>query len=64
MFKAGEAVLIVSCADAPCAAGRKGKIVDEVAPGPLTNYRWTVHKIGILIGSVLCQGHELRKTGN
>lgn len=63
MFTAGEEVRIVSCADDPRAVGRTGKIVDEVEPGPLTNGRWTVHKIGIFIGPVLCHGHELQKTG-
>ncbi|MFI7020118.1 hypothetical protein [Streptomyces sp. NPDC050164] len=63
MFEAGEEVLIVSCEDDPRAAGRTGRIVDEVAPGPLTDFRWTVNGIGILIGPVLCHGHELQSTG-
>ncbi|MFJ5887665.1 hypothetical protein [Streptomyces californicus] len=46
MFQAGQEVLIVSC--------------DEVPPGPLTNGRWTVHRVGPLIGPVLCHSHELR----
>ncbi|MEU2572713.1 hypothetical protein ACIP3B_00180 [Streptomyces anulatus] len=60
MFKAGQEVLIVSCADDPRAAGRTGRIVDEAPPGPLTKGRWTVHKIGLLIGPVLCHTSELR----
>ncbi|MGW6912541.1 hypothetical protein ACWGB8_01765 [Kitasatospora sp. NPDC054939] len=58
-FNAGDEVLIVSCVDDPRAAGRTGRIVDEVPPGPLTDYRWTVNQIGWLIGSVLCHGSEL-----
>ncbi|MEV5880723.1 hypothetical protein AB0L75_42435 [Streptomyces sp. NPDC052101] len=61
MFQAGDRVLIVSCDDDPRAAGRTGRIVDEVEPGPLTNYRWTVNGIGLLIGPVLCHSRELRK---
>lgn len=64
MFNAGDEVLIVSCADDPRAAGKTGRIVDEVPPGPLTNGRWTVNKISLFIGPVLCHSHELQKTGN
>ncbi|MGW4784948.1 hypothetical protein [Streptomyces sp. NPDC004230] len=64
MFKAGEEVLIVSCSDDPRAAGKTGRIVDEVPPGPLTHHRWTINQISILIGPVLCHSNELRKTGN
>ncbi|WP_340559505.1 hypothetical protein [Streptomyces sp. GSL17-111] len=60
MFNAGDEVLIVSCEDDPRAAGRTGRIVDEVQPGPLTGGRWTVHRVSPLIGPVLCHGHELR----
>ncbi|MEU0355384.1 hypothetical protein [Streptomyces cyaneofuscatus] len=60
MFKAGDRVRIVSCEDDPRAAGRTGRIVDEVPPGPLTGGRWTVHGIGLLIGPALCPTHELR----
>ncbi|MFF7153117.1 hypothetical protein [Streptomyces sp. NPDC008139] len=60
-FHAGDMVLIVSCADDPRAAGRTGRIVDEVPPGALTGGRWTVHRIGPLIGPVLCATSELRK---
>lgn len=60
MFQAGQEVLIVSCEDNPRAAGRTGRIVDETPPGPLTNGRWTVHRIGLLISPVLCHTHELR----
>ncbi|GAA3478438.1 hypothetical protein [Streptomyces yanii] len=63
MFRAGDEVRIVSCEDDPRAAGRTGRIVDEVPPGQLTGGRWTVHRIGFLIGSVLCHTHELQKTG-
>ncbi|MGK4586024.1 hypothetical protein [Kitasatospora sp. HPMI-4] len=63
MFNAGDEVLIVSCEDDPRAVGRTGRIVDEVPPGPLTGGRWTVHRIGWLIGTVLCHGHELKPTG-
>ncbi|MEV7481508.1 hypothetical protein [Streptomyces halstedii] len=59
-FKAGDKVRIVSCADDPRAAGRTGRIIDEVPPGPLTSGRWTVHGVGLLIGPVLCHTHELR----
>jgi hypothetical protein len=60
-FTAGDRVLITSCADDPRAAGRTGRIVDQVAPGPLTDGRWTVDRIGLLIGPVLCDTSELRK---
>lgn len=60
MFQAGQEVLIVSCEDDPRAVGRIGRIVDEVPPGPLTNGRWTVNRVGLLIGPVLCHSHELR----
>ena len=60
-FTAGDHVLIVSCADDPRAAGRTGRIVDQVPPGPLTGGRWTVHRIGPLIGPVLCGTSELRR---
>ncbi|MFJ4842093.1 hypothetical protein [Streptomyces sp. NPDC088746] len=62
-FKSGDEVRIVSCEDDPRAAGRTGRIVDEVPPGPLTQGRWTVNRVGLLIGPVLCHSHELRKTG-
>lgn len=62
MFKAGDRVRIVSCEDDPRAAGRTGRIVDEVPPGPLTRGRWTVHGIGLLIGPALCRISELRPT--
>ncbi|WP_385622994.1 hypothetical protein PXH67_31600 [Streptomyces sp. P8-A8] len=59
-FKAGDKVRIVSCQDDPRAAGRTGRIVDEVPPGPLTGGRWTVNGISIFIAPVLCHTHELR----
>ncbi|MEE4541215.1 hypothetical protein V2S66_04435 [Streptomyces sp. V4-01] len=59
-FAAGDRVLIVACADDPRAAGRTGRIVDAVPPGPLTGGRWTVHRIGPLIGPVLYTTEELR----
>ncbi|WP_030667925.1 hypothetical protein [Streptomyces rimosus] len=62
-FQAGQKVLIVSCADDPRAAGRTGRIVDEVPPGPLTGGRWTVGGLGLLIGPVLCHPHELTTAG-
>ena len=62
-FKAGDKVLIVACEDDPRAVGKTGRIVDEVPPGPLTQGRWTVHRISPLIGPVLCGTSELRKTG-
>lgn len=58
-YQAGDEVRINSCADDPRAAGRTGRIVDEVEPGPLTDYRWTVHRIGPFIGSVLVHSHEI-----
>ncbi|MGC4970073.1 hypothetical protein ACLQ2H_29340 [Streptomyces globisporus] len=60
MFQAGQEVLIVSCEDDPRAVGRTGRIVDEVPPGPLTEGRWTVNRIGLLIGPALCHTSELR----
>ncbi|MCY0946291.1 hypothetical protein [Streptomyces antarcticus] len=63
MFNAGDEVEIISCQDDPRAAGRTGRIVDEVPPGALTAGRWTVHRISVFIAPVLCHSHELRKTG-
>ncbi|MGW7461005.1 hypothetical protein [Streptomyces sp. NPDC054797] len=63
MFDAGDEVRIVSCEDDGRAVGRTGRIVDELPPGPLTGGRWTVDRIGILIGPVLCHAYELEKTG-
>ncbi|MFB6533120.1 hypothetical protein ACFCY8_03820 [Streptomyces noursei] len=63
MFHAGDEVQILTCADDPRATGRTGRIIDEVPPGPLTEGRWTVHGVGLLIGPVLCHTHELRGTG-
>ncbi|MEU5288785.1 hypothetical protein AB0G97_32955 [Streptomyces sp. NPDC020755] len=60
MFQAGQEVLIVACEDDPRAVGRIGRVVDEVPPGPLTNGRWTVNRVSLLIGPVLCHSHELR----
>ncbi|MGW9302264.1 hypothetical protein ACWHA3_15805 [Streptomyces cyaneofuscatus] len=60
MFKAGDRVRIVSCEDDPRAAGKTGRILDEVPPGPLTDGRWTVNQISIWIAPVLCHAHELR----
>jgi len=62
-FTAGDKVRITSCEDDPRAAGRTGRIVDEVPPGPLTGGRWTVHGIGLLIGPVLVHTHEIQKIG-
>ena len=61
MFQAGDKVRIVSCADDPRAAGKTGRIVDEVPPGALTGGRWTVGSIGVLIAPVLCSAGELQK---
>ncbi|MFE1402735.1 hypothetical protein ACFW5D_03475 [Streptomyces sp. NPDC058770] len=61
MFKAGDKVRIVRCEDDPRAVGKTGRIVDEVPPGPLTEGRWTVHRISFLIGPVLCHTSELRR---
>ncbi|MDX3537207.1 hypothetical protein PV721_23095 [Streptomyces sp. MB09-01] len=63
MFNAGAEVEILSCEDDPRAKGKTGRIVDEVSPGPLTEGRWTVNRISIFIGPVLCHAHELRTTG-
>ena len=63
LFNAGEEVLIVACADDPRAVGHTGRILDEVPPGPLTQGRWTVAGIGLLIGPVLVDSHEIQKTG-
>ncbi|MDQ0697432.1 hypothetical protein AB0E82_26840 [Streptomyces anulatus] len=60
MFKAGDRVRIVSCADDPRAAGKTGRILDDVPPGPLTEGRWTVDRISIWIAPVLCHTSELQ----
>ncbi len=60
MFQAGQEVRIVSCEDDPRAAGKTGRILDEVPPGPLTEGRWTVDPISVWIAPVLCHAHELR----
>ncbi|MEV8324571.1 hypothetical protein [Kitasatospora sp. NPDC056731] len=59
MFNVNDKVFIKSCKDDPRTVGRTGYIVDEVPPGPLTDGRWTVHRVGWLIGPVLCHAHEL-----
>ncbi|WP_435057224.1 hypothetical protein [Streptomyces sp. bgisy060] len=61
MFAAGDTVLIVACEDDPRAVGRTGRVLDEVPPGPLTNGRWTVDRISLLIAPVLVHSHEIRK---
>lgn len=63
MFQANDEVRILSCTDDPRAAGRTGRIIDQVPPGPLTGGRWTVGGISFLIGPVLCHSHELARTG-
>ncbi|MDH6544104.1 MULTISPECIES: hypothetical protein [Streptomyces] len=63
MFKAGDEVEILACKDNPRATGKKGRIVDDGPPNQHTGGRWTVNKISILIGPVLCHTHELRATG-
>jgi hypothetical protein len=63
MFQANDEVQILSCEDDPRAAGKTGRIIDQVPPGPLTGGRWTVGGIGLLIAPVLCHSHELNKTG-
>ncbi|MBV9024559.1 MAG: hypothetical protein JO362_12385 [Streptomycetaceae bacterium] len=63
MFNAGDKVLVVSCEDDPRAVGKTGVLIDEVPPGPLTQGRWTVIRVGWLRLSVLCHGHELQKMG-
>ncbi|MFI1294340.1 hypothetical protein ACH4VM_39230 [Streptomyces sp. NPDC020792] len=63
MFNAGDKVRIISCEDDPRAVGRTGRIVDEVPPGPLTEGRWTVNGVGLLIGPVLVHTHEIQKIG-
>ncbi|MFK0238236.1 hypothetical protein [Streptomyces vinaceus] len=60
-FQVNDKVLIVACADDARAVGRVGRIVDEVAPGELTNGRWTVGGISLFIAPVLCHTHELQK---
>ncbi|MFJ1857592.1 hypothetical protein ACIOHA_09795 [Streptomyces anulatus] len=60
MFKAGDRVRIVSCADDPRAAGKTGRILDDAPPGPLTQGRWTVDRITIWIAPVLCHTSELQ----
>jgi hypothetical protein len=55
-----DRVRIIACADDPRAAGRTGRIVDEVQPGPLTEGRWTVKVDALLIGNVLCPSSELQ----
>ncbi|MGW7307385.1 hypothetical protein ACWGI1_17615 [Streptomyces sp. NPDC054835] len=60
MFRGGQKVLIVACADDPRAVGKTGRVLDEVPPGPLTEGRWTVDRISWLIAPVLCHAHELK----
>lgn len=60
-FKARDEVRIVECEDDPRAAGKVGRIVDEVPPGHLTGGRWTVSGLGLFIAPVLCHTRELRK---
>lgn len=60
MFHANDKVLIVSCDDNPRAIGKTGRIVDGAPPGLLTQGRWTVHRIDILVAPVLCRTDELQ----
>jgi hypothetical protein len=66
MFHANDQVLILACDDDPQAAGRTGRIIDDLEPGEypshLTDHRWTVGGLGLLTGQRLCHTHELRKT--
>lgn len=64
MFQARDTVRIVACDDDPRAAGKSGRIIDEVPPGPLTEGRWTVKVDAFWIANVLCHTHELRSIGN
>ncbi|WP_415961986.1 hypothetical protein [Streptomyces sp. 021-4] len=63
MFNAGDIVQFISCDDDPRAIGKTGRILDEVPPGPLTDYRWTADRISVWIGPVLVRGDEIRKVG-
>ncbi|MFF9638748.1 hypothetical protein ACF1D2_29740 [Streptomyces bacillaris] len=63
MFNAGDIVQVISCDDDPRAIGKTGRILDEVPPGPLTDYRWTVDRISIWIAPVLVRSDEIRKAG-
>ncbi|MFJ4343204.1 hypothetical protein [Streptomyces sp. NPDC088915] len=63
MFNAGDEVRFLACEDDPRAIGKTGRILDEVPPGPLTDYRWTVDQISIFIAPVLVHAHEIQKTG-
>lgn len=60
-FTGGDRVLIVACEDDPRAIGRTGRVLDEVPPGPLTDFRWTVDQIAFWIAPVLVHTHELRR---
>ncbi|WP_404871037.1 hypothetical protein ACI1MP_38115 (plasmid) [Kitasatospora griseola] len=62
-FKAGDEVLITSCEDDPRAVGRTGRIVDELPPNELTDFRWTVNRIAWHIAPVLVHAHEITPTG-
>jgi hypothetical protein len=52
-------VLVLACEDDPRAEGRVGYVLDEVPPGELTDFRWTVAGLGLFIGNVLCHDDEL-----
>ncbi|MEU2239886.1 hypothetical protein ABZ572_10830 [Streptomyces sp. NPDC018338] len=60
MFRGGQKVRIIACADDPRAVGKTGRVLDEVPPGPLTDGRWTVDRISVWIAPVLCHAHELQ----
>ncbi|WP_331735281.1 hypothetical protein OG590_40150 (plasmid) [Streptomyces goshikiensis] len=63
MLNADAEVEILAGADNPRAKGKKGRILDEVPPGELTEGQWTVNRISILTGPVLCHPHELHAAG-
>ncbi len=62
-FTQDQEVLITACEDDPRAIGKTGRIVDGCAPGPLTQGRWTVHRISFWIAPVLVHAHEITPTG-
>ncbi|MGY0466970.1 hypothetical protein ACW14Y_42925 [Kitasatospora sp. cg17-2] len=67
-FRAGDRVEITECEADPWAAGKSGRVLDDLAPGQLapsdlTGGRWTVRVDGLFGPSALCRSYEMRKVG-
>ncbi|MDH6145980.1 hypothetical protein P3T35_008042 [Kitasatospora sp. GP30] len=68
-FRAGDRVKILSCETDPWAAGKEGRVLDDLRedqmiPSHLTGGRWSVRVDGrgwLSPGTALCLSYEIRK---